>query len=108
MLLAGIVGALFAVPLVAVVNVIGEYLAGRDPDDDHLQPSEEQMGPLADESRDSDDETVTEGLVGPETPEENSASQGTVRGSEARPRCRGPAATSPEKPAATACSRSAG
>ncbi|GLY14680.1 AI-2E family transporter [Kineosporia rhizophila] len=79
-LLAGIVGALFAVPLVAVVNVIGEYLAGRDPDDDHLQPSEEQMGPLADESRDSDDETVTEGLVGPETPEENSASQGTVRG----------------------------
>lgn len=47
-LLAGIIGALFAVPFVAVVNVIGEYLAGRDPDE---QPSEEEMGPLADESR---------------------------------------------------------
>ncbi|MBT0770494.1 AI-2E family transporter [Kineosporia sp. J2-2] len=53
-LLAGIVGALFAVPFVAVANVIGEYLAGRDPEGRHEQPSEEQVGPLADESRDDE------------------------------------------------------
>ena len=57
-LLAGIIGALFAVPFVAVANVIGEYLAGRDPDDPHQQherPSEDQVGPLADQSRDDEE-----------------------------------------------------
>ncbi len=54
-LLAGIIGALFAVPFVAVVNVIGEYLAGRDPDE---EPSEEEMGPLADEATEEEVEEV--------------------------------------------------
>jgi putative heme transporter len=62
-LLAGIIGALFAVPFVAVVNVIGEYLAGREPDDPqqiHDKPSEEQVGPLADETREDDTNPTTE------------------------------------------------
>ncbi|GAB6900848.1 AI-2E family transporter [Kineosporia succinea] len=59
-LLAGIIGALFAVPFVAVVNVIGEYLAGRDPDQPHEQPSEEEVGPLADEARDGDSEPASD------------------------------------------------
>ncbi len=76
-LLAGIVGALFAVPFVAVVNVIGEYLAGRDPDDEHEKPSEEQVGPLADQARDEDD-GEGEKPANDEEPEE--LPQGTVRG----------------------------
>lgn len=47
-LLAGIIGALFAVPFVAVVNVIGEYLAGREPDAVRSDPAEDDAGPLAD------------------------------------------------------------
>ncbi|GLY28624.1 AI-2E family transporter [Kineosporia sp. NBRC 101731] len=57
-LLAGIIGALFAVPFVAVVNVIGEYLAGRDPDEPNDQPSEDEVGPLADGSRNDDADDV--------------------------------------------------
>ncbi|GAA3590277.1 AI-2E family transporter [Kineosporia mesophila] len=55
-LLAGIIGALFAVPFVAVVNVIGEYLAGRDPDEPHEHPTEDEVGPLADGSRNADED----------------------------------------------------
>lgn len=51
-LVAGIVGALFAVPLVAVVNVVVSYLAGTDADAEHPPeppPQAEDVGPLADE-----------------------------------------------------------
>ncbi len=49
-LVAGIVGALFAVPFVAVVNVVSSYLFGRDK---HApaQPAAGEVGPLADEKR---------------------------------------------------------
>jgi predicted PurR-regulated permease PerM len=63
-LLAGIIGALFAVPFVAVINVIGEYLAGRNPEEASEQPSQEEMGPLADESRGEGEEARPE--EGPE------------------------------------------
>jgi len=61
-LLAGIIGALFAVPFVAVVNVIGEYLAGRDPGGASAgAPGTEDVGPLADgaqhEAAGTDDST---------------------------------------------------
>ena len=46
-LLAGIVGALFAVPTVAVANVVGTYLSGPE-DDEEPKPDEEEVGPLAD------------------------------------------------------------
>ena len=46
-LLAGIVGALFAVPLVAVINVVASYLSGSE-DDEGPRPDEEEVGPLAD------------------------------------------------------------
>jgi len=46
-LLAGIVGALFAVPLVAVINVVAMYLVGPE-DDEEASPDEEEVGPLAD------------------------------------------------------------
>ena len=46
-LLAGIVGALFAVPVVAVVNVVASYLSGSE-DDEGPYPDEEDVGPLAD------------------------------------------------------------
>jgi predicted PurR-regulated permease PerM len=49
--LAGIIGALFAVPLVAVINVVVSYLAG-DEDDAEPRPDEEQVGPLADATED--------------------------------------------------------
>jgi predicted PurR-regulated permease PerM len=50
-LLAGIVGALFAVPFVAVVNVVVSYLAGSDDDGDPPGDSaSEDPGPLADEA----------------------------------------------------------
>ena len=48
-LLAGIIGALFAVPFAAVVNVVATYLLGDEPGDDGQHPPEEQVGPLADE-----------------------------------------------------------
>jgi predicted PurR-regulated permease PerM len=50
-LLAGIVGALFAVPLVAVVNVVGTYLSSED--DDAPEPDEADVGPLADSTEES-------------------------------------------------------
>ncbi len=52
-LVAGIVGALFAVPLVAVINVVSSYLFGRDK---HApaKPAEGEVGPLADEKRSVD------------------------------------------------------
>ncbi|MCD5315297.1 AI-2E family transporter [Kineosporia babensis] len=74
-LLAGIVGALFAVPFVAVVNVIGEYLAGRDPEEQHEKPSEEQVGPLADQTRDDEDPETWD-----DTDEEEEQPQEAVRG----------------------------
>jgi predicted PurR-regulated permease PerM len=53
-LLAGIVGALFAVPLVAVINVVATYLFGSEDDGPH--PDEEVVGPLADATETADDE----------------------------------------------------
>jgi predicted PurR-regulated permease PerM len=53
-LLAGIVGALFAVPLVAVINVVGTYLSGSD-DDEGTHPEEEVVGPLADATEERSD-----------------------------------------------------
>jgi predicted PurR-regulated permease PerM len=50
-LLAGIVGALFAVPLVAVVNVVGTYLSGSPDDDDGPRPEVNAVGPLADSTQ---------------------------------------------------------
>jgi predicted PurR-regulated permease PerM len=52
-LLAGIVGALFAVPFVAVVNVVCSYLYGQDK---HAppKPPEREVGPLADAKRGDD------------------------------------------------------
>jgi putative heme transporter len=58
-LLAGIVGALFAVPLVAVVNVVAVYLSGTD-DDEGTHPDEEQVGPLADATEESSDTEAAE------------------------------------------------
>jgi predicted PurR-regulated permease PerM len=55
-LLAGIVGALFAVPFVAVVNVVVSYLAGSD-DSGDPPPGDamtEDPGPLADEPDDAE------------------------------------------------------
>lgn len=43
-LLAGIVGGLFAVPLAAIVNVVGTYLAGEDE-----EPVRDEAGPLGDD-----------------------------------------------------------
>jgi predicted PurR-regulated permease PerM len=54
-LLAGIVGALFAVPLVAVINVVATYLFGSEDDGPH--PDEEVVGPLADATETTDDES---------------------------------------------------
>jgi predicted PurR-regulated permease PerM len=55
-LLAGIVGALFAVPLLAVVNSVARYLLGEDGDGGgEMHPEEEQMGPLADSTEDQED-----------------------------------------------------
>jgi hypothetical protein len=52
-LLFGIVGALFAVPLAAVTNVVFSYLAGHEPPEDlGPQPEEKDVGPLADETAD--------------------------------------------------------
>jgi putative heme transporter len=58
-LLAGIVGALFAVPLVAVVNVVAVYLSGSD-EDEGTHPDEEQVGPLADSTEESSDTEAAE------------------------------------------------
>jgi predicted PurR-regulated permease PerM len=52
-LLAGIVGALFAVPFVAVVNVVVGYLNSGE--DGETKPEEETVGPLADETQKSDE-----------------------------------------------------
>jgi predicted PurR-regulated permease PerM len=54
-LLAGIVGALFAVPLVAVVNVVVTYLSGSE-DDQGAHPDEDVVGPLADGTEESTDD----------------------------------------------------
>jgi putative heme transporter len=54
-LLAGIVGALFAVPLVAVVNVVGTYLSGST-DDEGPNPEEKVVGPLADSTEEGTDQ----------------------------------------------------
>jgi predicted PurR-regulated permease PerM len=52
-LLAGIVGALFAVPFVAVVNVVVSYLAGTDEEGEPPPGAvSEDHGPLADDARD--------------------------------------------------------
>ena len=52
-LLAGIVGALFAVPLLAVTNAVVRYLLGSDSDGDgDVRPDQEQVGPLADSTKD--------------------------------------------------------
>lgn len=61
-LLAGIVGALFAVPLVAVINVVATYLFGADDDGPH--PDEEVVGPLADATEPASDEATTDGRPG--------------------------------------------
>jgi predicted PurR-regulated permease PerM len=55
-LLAGIVGALFAVPFVAVCNVVISYLSGTDESGDPPpgDPSTEDQGPLADETGDAE------------------------------------------------------
>jgi putative heme transporter len=54
-LLAGIVGALFAVPFVAVLNVVVSYLAGTDEDGDPPPDAvSEDPGPLADDPEDVD------------------------------------------------------
>jgi predicted PurR-regulated permease PerM len=54
-LLAGIVGALFAVPFVAVVNVVVSYLAGSEGDGDPPPDTvSEDPGPLADDPRDDE------------------------------------------------------
>jgi predicted PurR-regulated permease PerM len=58
-LLAGIVGALFAVPLVAVVNVVVSYLSGSE-DDEGTHPDEEVVGPLADATDESSDTAAAE------------------------------------------------
>jgi predicted PurR-regulated permease PerM len=58
-LLAGIVGALFAVPLVAVVNVVATYLSGSE-DDSGTHPDEEVVGPLADGTEESSDTVAAE------------------------------------------------
>jgi predicted PurR-regulated permease PerM len=58
-LLAGIVGALFAVPLVAVVNVVAVYLSGSE-QDEGTHPDEEQVGPLADATEESSDTAAAE------------------------------------------------
>ncbi|MFI7588613.1 AI-2E family transporter [Spongisporangium articulatum] len=48
-LLAGIVGALFAVPLLAVVNSVTRYLLGDDGEGSgEVEPDDEEVGPLAD------------------------------------------------------------
>jgi predicted PurR-regulated permease PerM len=60
-LLAGIVGALFAVPLVAVVNVVAVYLSGSE-EDEGTHPDEEQVGPLADATEESSDTEAAEAL----------------------------------------------
>lgn len=53
-LLAGIVGALFAVPLVAVVNVVATYLAGSE-EDEGAHSDEATAGPLADSAQEDAD-----------------------------------------------------
>jgi predicted PurR-regulated permease PerM len=86
-LLAGIVGALFAVPLVAVVNVVATYLSGSD-DDDGPHPEEEVVGPLADateessdtaaaEARDAADEASTDGTSTDGTSTDETSTDGT-------------------------------
>jgi predicted PurR-regulated permease PerM len=72
-LLAGIVGALFAVPFVAVVNVVVSYLAGSD-DSGDPPPGDamtEDPGPLADEPDDADqpDEADEPDDTGPGSPD---------------------------------------
>lgn len=70
-LLAGIVGALVAVPLLAVVNVVATYLSGSG-EDDGPNPDEDRVGRLADateeqadtaraEARDAADEASRDG-----------------------------------------------
>ncbi len=53
-LLAGIPGALFAVPLVAVINVVATYLSGSE-SDEGPHPDEGVVGPLADGTEESSD-----------------------------------------------------
>jgi predicted PurR-regulated permease PerM len=66
-LLAGIVGALFAVPFVAVLNVVVSYLANADENGD-LPPDEtaDDSGPLADDT--ADDERLVAENAGPGAP----------------------------------------
>lgn len=61
-LLAGIVGALFAVPVAAVVNVIAKYLTGRE-DDEGEDPvgSAQDTGPLADHPVEASEPAPREG-----------------------------------------------
>jgi putative heme transporter len=58
-LLAGIVGALFAVPLVAVINVVTTYLSGSE-EDQGPHPEEQVVGPLADSTEESSDTVAAE------------------------------------------------
>ena len=59
-LLAGIVGALFAVPLLAVTNAVVRYLLGEDGDGDgEMRPDEEQVGPLADSTKGGADDSAS-------------------------------------------------
>jgi predicted PurR-regulated permease PerM len=55
-ILAGVVGALFAMPLISVANTMGSSLAGRIKDDDERFASEEN--PMADDAVDPDDPAV--------------------------------------------------
>jgi predicted PurR-regulated permease PerM len=56
-LLAGIVGALFAVPLVAVANVVGTYLSHPE-EDEAPELDEEEAGPLADSTEEPAEKDV--------------------------------------------------
>jgi predicted PurR-regulated permease PerM len=58
-LLAGIVGALFAVPLVAVINVVAVYLSGSE-DDEGPHPDQAVVGPLADGTEEASDTEAAE------------------------------------------------
>lgn len=79
-LLAGIVGALFAVPLVAVINVVVRYLAGADSDDDGPLPQERTVGPLADDTEDSQTEAELEARQAQDRCDEADEPQATDNG----------------------------
>ena len=78
-LLAGIVGALFAVPLVAVVNVVASYLSGSE-DDEGPHPDEKVIGPLADGTQKSPGTAAAQAQDAADeaTAEQDAAGQGSA------------------------------